>query len=172
MENIIERAKSFAFKAHKGQVRKYTGNPYIDHPYNVAMTISERGYSHEMVAAAWLHDVVEDCGISLGDIYFQFGAAVCVLVEMLTDVSVKGDGNRKQRKANDLAHTALASPQAKTIKLADIYDNLHAMPVETNAECNAFSKTYFKEIAALLEVLKDGDAILWQMTYDRLHSFD
>jgi hypothetical protein len=81
------------------------------------------------------------------------------LLPALTDVSRSADGNRKARKALDRAHTAKASPAAKTIKLADLIDNTKSI-VEHDPE---FARVYLAEKAALLEVLKEGDQVLWAM---------
>jgi hypothetical protein len=77
----------------------------------------------EMIAAAWLHDTVEDTPATFGDIEREFGAEVRALVADLTDVSKPSDGNRAVRKAIDRHHTAQASVRAKTVKLADLIDN-------------------------------------------------
>jgi hypothetical protein len=83
---IVELAKIFAENAHKGQVRKYTGEPYIGHPARVVGILQQYlpGSSAEVVAAAWLHDVVEDTTISLCDIGWNFGGTVAFLVDKLT----------------------------------------------------------------------------------------
>jgi hypothetical protein len=82
-----------------------------------------------------------------------------MLVEQLTDVSRPEDGNRAKRKAIDRAHTAKASPEAKTIKLADLIDNTRSI-VELDP---GFAKIYLVEKVLLLEVLQEGDAGLWEM---------
>jgi (p)ppGpp synthase/HD superfamily hydrolase len=120
-----EQAKAFATRNHAaiGQTRKYTGEPYINHPAAVVEIVRCVAHSPEMIAAAWLHDTVEDTHVTLADIHEEFGPKVATLVEMLTDVSEMSDGNRAIRKAIDRMHTAQASPQAQTIKLADLIDN-------------------------------------------------
>src|SRR5690606_11405266 len=99
---LVYRAKLFATAAHHavGQVRKYTGEPYISHPAEVVSILSEvEGVTKRMIAAAWLHDVVEDTGVPLSVIREHFGDEVAGLVEGLTDVSRPEDGNRAARKA-------------------------------------------------------------------------
>jgi hypothetical protein len=83
---------------------------------------------------------------------------------MLTDVSRPEDGNRAARKAIDLAHTAKASPAAKTIKLADLIDNTRSI-VERDPD---FAKVYLQEKARLLEVLQEGDPTLMAMAREYL----
>ena len=154
------RAKEFATLAHAraGQTRKYTGEPYINHPAAVAELVRGVPHTEAMLCAAWLHDTVEDCGISLDEIERVFGFEVATLVEQLTDVSKPSDGNRAIRKAIDREHTANASPEAKTIKLADLIDNTRSI-VERDP---SFARVYLKEKRLLLEVLREGDSTLWE----------
>lgn len=158
---LVEKARLFATAAHHavGQVRKYTGEPYINHPSEVVSLLVGAGITQpEMLAAAWLHDVVEDTGVSLEVIIQEFGSCVATLVEGLTDVSKPEDGNRKTRKAIDRAHTAAQSPACKTIKLADLISNTRSI-VERDPE---FAKVYLAEKRELLEVLRAGDRSLWE----------
>ena len=98
MKKQIEKAIQFATKAHEGQTRKYTGEPYIVHPLAVMETIKTvEGHTPEMLMAAVLHDTVEDCDVTLDQIAFHFGHCVADLVEELTDISVPEDGNRAFR---------------------------------------------------------------------------
>lgn len=157
LTNLEIRAKDFATRAHEGQARKYTGEPYINHPAAVAALVRSVPHTPEMLAAAWLHDTVEDCGVTLAEVRSLFGAGVADLVECLTDVSKPEDGNRAARRAIDRAHTAQASPQAKTIKLADLIDNTRSI-VQFDP---AFAKTYLAEKRLLLTVLREGDPTLW-----------
>ena len=154
-----QRAREFAEAAHASidQRRKYTGEPYIAHPAAVVDLVRSVPHTEAMICAAWLHDTVEDTPITLDEIERVFGFDVATLVEMLTDVSKRSDGNRKARKAIDRAHTAQASPAAKTIKLADLIDNTRSI-VERDPE---FAKVYLAEKALLIEVLRDGDPALW-----------
>jgi (p)ppGpp synthase/HD superfamily hydrolase len=152
-------ALQFATKAHGSQTRKYTGEPYINHPIEVAGLVVQCVPDHtpQMVMAALLHDVVEDTEHTVGEIEQLFGIEVALLVADLTDISQASDGNRAARKALDLAHTANASPQAKTIKLADLISNSQSI-VQHDKD---FARVYLKEKAALLEVLKEGNRTLW-----------
>ena len=155
--NIIKKARIFAENAHRGQVRKYTGEPYINHPITVANMVNENGGSSEMIAAALLHDVVEDTPHTIEDINVEFGLLVSALVGYLTDISKPADGNRAKRKAMDRAHIAAAPKEAKTIKLADMIDNTGSI-VSRDPK---FAKVYMAEKKALLEVLSDGNQELF-----------
>jgi (p)ppGpp synthase/HD superfamily hydrolase len=149
MDTLILLARTFASRAHRGQVRKYTGEPYINHPVEVADIVRRHNGSPEMIAAALLHDVVEDTDVTLDDIRREFGEAVANLVEDLTDVSRPDDGNRATRKAMDREHTARASAAAMVIKAADLISNTSSI-VEHDPN---FAKVYLKEKRALLDVM-------------------
>lgn len=154
---LMDRARSFAEHFHAGQVRKYTGEPYIYHPIAVAQIVATVTHTDEMLAAALLHDVVEDTDATLDDVEREFGAEVAALVEMVTDVSRPEDGNRAARKAIDRDHIAQASPEGKTIKLADLIHNTQSIV----AHDPEFARVYLAEKRALLEVLGEGDPLLF-----------
>jgi (p)ppGpp synthase/HD superfamily hydrolase len=156
---LEQRALQFATDAHGSidQRRKYTGEPYIVHPIAVAELVRSVPHTPEMIAAALLHDVVEDTPVTLSQIQAASGTAVADLVGWLTDVSRPQDGNRRTRKHLDLLHTAQAPAAAKTIKLADLIDN-----TRTIARYDpSFWRVYQREKEALLAVLREGDARLW-----------
>lgn len=153
---MIKKAMEFAMSAHEGQVRKYSGEPYIIHPANVAYILSEIYCDDNMIAAAWLHDTVEDTHVTISDIYREFGDDIANLVDDLTDISKPEDGNRSVRKQKELEHTACASERAKTIKLADLIDNTDSI-----LEDPEFAKIYMAEKRELLKVLVKGDKYLY-----------
>jgi (p)ppGpp synthase/HD superfamily hydrolase len=155
--DIVRKAQVYAMAAHAavGQKRKYTGEPYIVHPAEVAKIVAGvPGSTPEMVAAAWLHDVVEDTGCTYTDIHMAFGADIAALVGWLTDVSQPQDGNRAVRKAMDRDHTARAPTEAQTIKLADLISNSRSIMQHDPA----FARTYLEEKRLLLAVMTRGDA--------------
>lgn len=154
--DIVHKAQVYAMAAHAavGQKRKYTGEPYIVHPAEVASIVaSVPGSTPDMVAAAWLHDVIEDTGCTFTDVHMAFGIDIATLVGWLTDVSKPEDGNRAKRKAMDREHTAQAPAEAQTIKLADLISNSRSIM----AHDPEFAKTYLEEKRMLLEVMTKGD---------------
>lgn len=146
---IFDKARYFATAAHAavGQKRKYDGSDYIVHPARVANTVKRYGGTDTMIAAAWLHDVVEDTNVDMDTITGMFGSVVASLVRDLTDVSVASDGNREARKAIDRLHTADASADAQFIKCADIIDN--SWDIAENDP--SFWKVYQREMSLLLD---------------------
>ncbi|WP_019583824.1 HD domain-containing protein [Thioalkalivibrio sp. ALE16] len=153
--DLEARARQFATEAHEGvgQVRKYTGDPYIVHPGAVADLVRTVDHTEAMLAAAWLHDTVEDTDVELPDIEREFGGEVASLVYWLTDVSRPEDGNRRQRKALDRAHLAQAPAAAQTVKLADLIDNSRSIFQHDPG----FARVYLDEKRMLLDVLEAGD---------------
>ena len=160
---LVERARAFAIDAHTriDQRRKYSQQPYSDHLASVASIVASVSEDAEMIAAAWLHDVVEDTPATLYDVETAFGKEVALLVENLTDVSKPSDGNRAARKAIDRQHTATGPSRAKTVKLADLIDNLQ----DICKHDMRFAQTFLVEMGATLEVLDTGDQQLYQRAW-------
>ncbi|MFV2059962.1 MAG: HD domain-containing protein [Gammaproteobacteria bacterium] len=158
MSELIEKAKNFATKEHQriNHVRKYSKQPYQTHLDAVAKLVATVTDDEEMIAAAWLHDTVEDTPATLDDIEKSFDASIAELVEELTDVSKPSDGNRAARKEIDRQHIAQASNRAKTIKLADLIHNC----ADIVHHDEKFARTFVAEMYALLEILQEGDAAL------------
>jgi (p)ppGpp synthase/HD superfamily hydrolase len=125
----LQRAVQFAYNAHAGQLRKYTGRPYIEHPMRVATAAAQAEMPPRMIIAAWLHDTVEDCaGVTLEAIHGTFGQHVAELVGWLTNPSKQHPAlPRGERKAMDRHHIAGAPFTAQWLKLADRTDNLQEM---------------------------------------------
>ena len=156
MESIVDRALAFATIAHGEQKRKYSGEPYIVHPIEVMEIVKTVPHDEAMLAAALLHDVVEDTEVTLEEINQAFGEDVASLVDDLTDVSKPEDGNRKIRKALDREHSANSSARAQTVKLADLISNSSDI-LENDPK---FAKVYLAEKELLLKVLTQGDPTL------------
>ncbi len=131
--NLVQTAAQYAALAHRNQVRKGTAIPYLSHLWSVAALVLEHGGDDEQVAAALLHDVVEDQGgaARLADVRLQFGDDVAGLVEALSDSVVDTIAGEKKadwraRKEQYLGH--LAATDARTA-LVSACDKLH------NARC-------------------------------------
>ena len=158
--SLVQRAQEFATNAHKriDHKRKYTQQPYTVHLATVAKIVNSVTDDEEMIAAAWLHDVVEDTPATLYEIETSFGVDVAKLVENLTDISKPSDGNRQQRKEIDRRHIAAATVRAKTVKLADLIDNCR----DICKHDPRFATTFLKEMNTLLAVLTEGDPELFK----------
>lgn len=154
-DDLVARARRYATSAHQriSHQRKYTKQPYEVHLKSVAALVASVTDDAEAVAAAWLHDTVEDTPATIEDIREEFGERIASLVAELTDVSRPSDGNRAARKAIDRVHLGAASPRAKTVKLADLVDNCR----DICRHDPRFARVFLAEMAELLEVLREGD---------------
>lgn len=137
------------------------------HPIAVADLVASVTDEQEMIAAALLHDTVEDTDATLEDIKGIFGVTIALWVENLTDISRPIDGNRAERKMIDLNHTAKAFQPAKTIKLADLIHNTSSI-VEYDPE---FAKIYMKEKRELLCVLGEGHPTIYQKACELVRDY-
>ena len=121
----IARAADFAARRHVGQERKGArGEPYINHLAEVASLVADSGADGDVVAAAYLHDVVEDGHARQQEIVEAFGSHVAGLVEELTDDMTLA---KDERRRWQVEHAPGLSPDAKRIKLADKASNLREM---------------------------------------------
>jgi len=115
---LVERAVAFARKAHEGQIRKgASGAPYITHPLGVLEILRSGGVTDPVVlAAAALHDTIEDCGVTYEELAAEFGAEVAgVVAEVTKPAGAKGPAAKKaeMEAAPGMSH------RAKLVRLAD-----------------------------------------------------
>ena len=160
MDDLVDKASAYATSAHAriNHLRKFTQQAYDVHLRAVASRVATVCDDPAVVAAAWLHDIVEDTPATFDEISREFGPDVAALVKDLTDVSKPDDGNRAVRKALDRQHVAEASARAKTVKLADIIDNCE----DICRHDPRFGRLYLTEARALLAVLREGDSRLFE----------
>ena len=83
--DLIEKAYAYAKVAHKDQIRK-DGKPYISHPVSVALILANLGFNEDVISAALLHDVVEDCGITLENLKSEFNSNIAELVDCVSAI--------------------------------------------------------------------------------------
>lgn len=164
---LAYRAMQFAREVHKYQRRKYTGNPYTDHLAEVAgivATVVDGFGAFQIqaaaIAVAWLHDCVEDQGISLQTIEDQFGSLVAIGVSGLSDLET---GNRAERKEASRARLAACSGWIQTIKVADIISNTSSI-IKHDPK---FARGYLEEKRLLLDVLTKADPRLVAIARDQ-----
>jgi GTP pyrophosphokinase len=135
--SLIQDAYDYSAQAHEGQLR-VSGEPYIEHPLQVALTLAELQLDASSLAAALLHDVLENCGIPIIDIETRFGAEVAKLVDGATRLGkiawAGEDIARRESQAKNLRKMLVAMAEdirVVFIKLADRLHNmqtLHVMP--------------------------------------------
>ncbi len=166
VKNLYDKAVAFATKAHGDQKRKYTNEPYITHPLAVAEIVrGTANHTDEMLAAAVLHDVLEDTDTHPTEIFNQFGAVVFKYVLELTEKPI--EGNRAKRKEFERNRLASVGTPAQTIKLADLIHN-SASITEYDPK---FAKVYMKEKKDLIEVLERGDRSLYNKAREIIGKF-
>lgn len=115
----------FAIDSHEGQRRKGSDTPYIVHPLRVALTLERHGFGRPLVVAGLLHDVVEDCEVSLATISGTFGPEVAGLVDLVTERDKTLPW--RERKQAALQHLDAFSREGAALKGADALDNLRSM---------------------------------------------
>ena len=108
--DLLGRARAFALRAYGSEER-------LEHPLDVARLVESVGYSDQVVAAALLHDIIEDTDVDAGMIAAQFGSPIAALVEALTeDDSIR---SYPERKADLRMRACTAGPEAAVISVAD-----------------------------------------------------
>lgn len=163
--NMIAKATLFADQAHDGQVRKFTGLPYISHTMEVMQIVRGVTNDDDILAAAVLHDVIEDCGITYTDLAAEFNERIAYLVYQVTNSADEQDGNRDTRAYINRTILRDVSADAQTIKLADIISNVSG--VDIALECDpVWTQLYLEEKRELLKVLNKGDRELRMRAYD------
>lgn len=122
--DLVMQAAVFASHYHRRQLRKDGSTPYIHHPLEVAALLARHGADVTTVAAALLHDVVEDTDVTIEQVAEQFGGEIAGLVAEVTDDKSLPKARRKELQ---IEHAPHISHRAKLIKLADKACNLGNM---------------------------------------------
>ena len=131
--NIEEYAKKFAINAHKGQVRKgEPDKPMIIHPIGVGLLLKEYGYDSNLIAAAYLHDVVEDTKYTIEDIKKIFGDDIAILVDSATEPNKKDSWEK--RKQFTIYRTKYLPLRNKLLLCADKINNLEDIMLKFQKE--------------------------------------
>lgn len=167
MNSELERkAADIAINAHGEQKRKYTGLPYWTHCREVADIVRTVSSDPVVHAVAWLHDTLEDTDLD-PVVISQLHPMVYLGVKALTD-SEKALGNRATRKRLDRERIALAPPNIKSVKLADLISNTRSI-----AEHDPnFAVVYMREKHLLIsESLEDGNPELLSMAKGLLWNY-
>ena len=127
----LKRAYEFAEKKHAGTFRG-TGEPFIAHPLRVARLVADWGFESNVIMAAMLHDVVEDCDTPLSEIEKRFGTGVSRIVDAVTALSDRDFTDHTLTKAqkdllSDARMQRKMNDEALYVKIADRIDNLHTL---------------------------------------------
>lgn len=146
----LDAAVEYATLMHQGQRRSGTDRPYITHPVEVMRILAREGVTDTAtLAAAVLHDVVEDTAATLDDVRERFGAEVAAVVGEVTDDPALSKKENRERKIHG---APTMSWRAKLVKIADAISNVQ----DTNASCpegwnTSLKKAYLKTCARVVE---------------------
>ena len=178
MNDRLLSIRDFAAAAHEGQLRRFEEGPYIVHPVRVMERCAEYTNATPILAAALLHDVVEDTSVTAEELH-RFLLTVLTekeaiqtskLVEELTDVYLSKNypyWNRRKRKSKEADRLASTSSEAQTIKYADIIDNSRSFA----GTDDGFVQVYLKEAQTLLSKMQKGNPQLRQLAIDTIDKY-
>ena len=125
-KELLARAFHYAAAAHEGQVRR-SGEPFVHHPWGVAKICAELHLDEQSLAAALLHDVVEDTEVELDDLRAEFGDEIAILVEGVTKLTRTSFQSREQAEAENYRKMIVAMAQDVRVILIKLADRLHNM---------------------------------------------
>ncbi len=177
MNKILQAVRDYADQAHGEQMRKYEPKRYIVHPEEVMEICREYTDELPVLAAALLHDVLEDTPVKEHDIakfleplmsQAEAKEALNLTVD-LTDMYTKQAYphlNRRQRKDKENERLSKAAPKAQTIKYADIISNA----VDITAHDKHFGRVYLQEMETLLSVMKSGNKDLYRRAVETIRA--
>lgn len=154
---MYEQARKLMIKAHNGQKRKITGEPYFSHPLNVARILRRAGFPEEVVIAGLLHDAVEDTEVTDQDIREMFGDIIADLVASHTE---NKSLSWEERKAHTIEQVRTGTLEEKALIVADKLDNLssvrYALSSEGKAVWSYFNRGYDQQ-----KWYNEGIKIIW-----------
>lgn len=168
--DLLNRAIIYATKAHAGQMRKGTNLPYIVHPMEALAIVATMTDDPEMLAAAVLHDVVEDTAVTTDDVRREFGDRVAALVAVDTNAPRTPDSTWRSRKQAAMDRLAAAPYDGKVVAMGDKLSNLRAIALDYSKHGEELWKRfkapggrddiawYYRGLASSLSELKDTAA--------------
>jgi guanosine-3',5'-bis(diphosphate) 3'-pyrophosphohydrolase len=161
---LLLRAVAFAAEKHKNQRRKdVDATPYINHPIALASVLIEEGGIDDVIvlAAAILHDTIEDTATTADELRSAFGNEIAgIVLEVTDDKSLP----KEVRKEEQIKHAVNASPKAKLVKLADKICNLRDIASSPPADWSDERKRGYVEWAAkVVDGCKDANQVLYRV---------
>ena len=127
---LLDRAILFAVKAHSGTERRGKGFPYIVHPMEAMEIVATMTSDQELLAAAVLHDTVEDTSVTIEEIRQEFGERIATIVENESDKTIENKSEEEswhERKRAAIERLAKAPHDAKIVALGDKLSNMRAI---------------------------------------------
>ncbi len=123
-DELIDRALQIALRAHAGQMRKAGDIPYVEHPVMVALKLAKHGFANEVIAAALVHDVLEDTNFPESELRAQLGDEVLAIVLTVTEDKALPWEERMQ---GYIEQVRVGSVEAKAVSLADKIHNAESL---------------------------------------------
>ena len=160
--SIVEKARDFAKKAHAKQHRDDGVTPYFTHVERVATKVAQLTNDQYVIAAAYLHDVVEDCDVALDQLDDEFSYEISGLVEFLTNRPIKENETQTEadnRRSFDNIRIGSGGPKVWLIKLCDRLDNVSS--INNKREENGWNKkrilSYVKKTRNLIAMILQAE---------------
>jgi (p)ppGpp synthase/HD superfamily hydrolase len=162
---LVRSALEKARVAHQGQVRNGSGGmPYVEHPVRVAALLDQHGYGEEVLAAALLHDVIEDSDTTLDELREKFGDVVAGMVGAMTDDESIDD--YRQRKGEHRERLAAAPAEAMAIYGADKLTNVTTLHAAYAEEGDPVRDEFKVPIELKLEIWEEDLGLLREKAPD------
>ncbi len=170
---LVDKAIRFAVEAHAGTERRGKGFPYVIHVLEAMAIVATMTNDPELLAAAALHDTIEDTDVTVEELKKQFGPRVAALVEKETDIQLAEDGHRKTwrvRKQEAIDRIAASTREAKMVALGDKLSNMRAIARDYHRKGDALwnlfhapggradHEWHYRGLAASLSELADTEA--------------
>lgn len=143
--NLLDRAVIFAVKAHSGTERRGKGFPYIVHLMEAVEIVATITPDQELLAAAMLHDTVEDTDVTVADLRREFGDRIAMIVEAESDVHREGESDEEswhRRKQEAIDRLAAAPIEAKIVAIGDKLSNMRAIARDYDLKGDALWKLF------------------------------
>jgi (p)ppGpp synthase/HD superfamily hydrolase len=151
---VVQNAYELLLSKHAGQRQKVNGHPYVEHPVLVASDLGRAGFEPELVAAALLHDIVEDSDMTVHELRERFGERVADLVDAMTDEAVDVQPYER-RKDLHRKRVLEAGPEAAAIFAADKLNNVRALRAAYAEEGEEVAKRFKQPLDTKLRVWVD-----------------
>ena len=159
--DVIEKAKEIASYAHRNHVRNDDAKtPYVQHLAEVADLVRESGGTESEIAAAWLHDTVEDTHITIDDIRKEFSEEIAEIVAGLTDMPEWTTLSLAERKARQAKRVSKESSSIRRVKLADQASNVQIVGKKKLDSTTHKKITYIVGAKKIAEACKGVSAYL------------
>lgn len=154
LKESVRKAWEFAEKKHEGQYRKYSDLPYFVHPKAVARIVEQISQNSDLVAVAFLHDVLEDTDTTEEELRQEFSTSICNIVKELTNS--KEDRGHMKKRVYMLDKMSRMSNDALLVKLADRLHNILFINEENmkNEKHFKFIKYYWENTKFIMSLLE------------------